>query len=438
MLRVNLHKARRLDPRLQLRIHNRTATSRHFARSLIHDMGLGVGGNPLTRPNLSKNYRKRIATTHGQYRDFLEFMEWVPEAEELKRQHNEENPIDDPEATGHDEWNWTNSVQIWNKLMTRGDPDPMGALMAAFARFMLFYRRQFMLKVKDRNHSYNNGQPGLQAHTLPYFYRGMIERFPTWNKGISNPKDGFVNLRRKYPSWRMFLEDVEGIFACGRYADVKRAQPVFRPLRKLVDSVMPPFSLGVAVQVLNGLVYNNAVRASTACTVDGDDVYKAESDSDDDDDEDDEDKPTLYCAITYGTKKSTNLNIQQHLQMPGNQHGDAGFFCAVWMRLKTLLVVGDDTHLFVGKRTEAYQAFLMRTGGYAGLPSNWLKTTGYKVAKITEMYAEALILGEGIAPGGVPDFINCLTGHRTFVHRTYIRDVLPRVRFMVEEELEPR
>ena len=115
--------------------------------------------------------------------------------------------------------------------------------------------------------------------------------------------------------------------------------------------------------------------------------------------------------------------------MPGHQHGSAGYAGRIWQHTRRLLEKHSSSSKFVNITPEAYEMKVNRLGRHAGLPDNWLKATGYKVTKVTEMYAEALIKGEGITPSGVSDMINLLTGHQvgSICERVYLRALVLRL-----------
>ena len=430
MLRYNIFRAKTLDNRFRDYVHSGNVNPHNNSVSIVHDMRLGIRGD-LNRPALSRSAKKRLGIVCKQHFELIRYMEQDEDFERIRVQYNQDHPLENNPEGELEEWRWGHD-QLWDTLMHEGDPDPMGAMMAALGRYLLFYRYQHNVENLGSNRKYNNGQPALRAHAMPYYYRQLTNYYPSWNEGITSVGPGFDNLLAKYPTWKMFLEDVEAILSCGRYADVKRAQPAFGPLRQQISATLPPFSVGLATMLLNGIIHNNAVRATTVLAVELADVYEMEE-ADDSSDDSSSNQGGLLCARSYGAKKSTDLHIEQTLVMPGDSHGEAGWALKRWLRLRTLIEPKHNSNLLVNWTTEAYQMFLMRSGGYAGLPCNWLKTTGYKVAKITEMFVAALILGKGISFGAVKDFVNIFTGHRegSMASRTYLRNpvhVTPKVR----------
>lgn len=396
-------------------------------------MRVGVQESEFVRPSLNRNAKKRHHTICSQHGELLEYMYQDDDFERIRRRYNQAHPFDvHDEAINPDgeweEYNWCHD-ELWQELMHDSDPDPMGAMMAAMGRYLLFYRYQHNVENLGSNRKYNNGQPSLRSHSIPCYYRQLTAAYPSWNEGITSVGSGCNNLLAKYPTWKMFLEDVNAILSCGRYADIKRAQPVFGPLRQQISATLPPFSVGLATMLLNGIIQNNAIRATTALSVELADVYEMEE-ADDRSDGGSRGglmyRDNLLCAHSYGAKKSTDLHVEQTLVMPGNNHGDAGWALRRWLRARLLIEPKRNSNLLVNWTTEAYQMFLMRSGGYAGLPCNWLKTTGYKVAKITEMFLEALMLGKGISFVGVKELVNIFTGHRegSMASRTYLRNPL--------------
>ena len=243
-------------------------------------MRVGVQESEFVRPSLNRNAKKRHHTICSQHGELLEYMYQDDDFERIRRRYNQAHPFDvHDEAINPDgeweEYNWCHD-ELWQELMHDNDPDPMGAMMAAMGRYLLFYRYQHNVENLGSNRKYNNGQPSLRSHSIPYYYRQLTAAYPTWNEGITSVGSGCNNLLAKYPTWKMFLEDVNAILSCGRYADVKRAQPVFGPLRQQISATLPPFSVGLATMLLNGIIQNNAIRAITALSVELADVYEME------------------------------------------------------------------------------------------------------------------------------------------------------------------
>lgn len=280
MLRYNIYRAKTLDSRFRDYVHSGNVNPHNNSVSIVHDMRVGVQESEFVRPSLNRNAKKRHHTICSQHGELLEYMYQDDDFERIRRRYNQAHPFDvHDEAINPDgeweEYNWCHD-ELWQELMHDNDPDPMGAMMAAMGRYLLFYRYQHNVENLGSNRKYNNGQPSLRSHSIPYYYRQLTAAYPTWNEGITSVGSGCNNLLAKYPTWKMFLEDVNAILSCGRYADVKRAQPVFGPLRQQISATLPPFSVGLATMLLNGIIQNNAIRAITALSVELADVYEME------------------------------------------------------------------------------------------------------------------------------------------------------------------
>ena len=344
MININGQAIDQLDHRFAMHINHVSEHPSNFSTNMAHDMRIGIGGADLMRrPNLKPSYRKRISTAEGHFEEMIDFMDQDLQFSRIKDRFNDENPNpfgpDDEDYDPDFEWGWFHFT-LWEELKIGNDPDPFGAQMAVMGRYLLFYRHWFQKDAHPEDKKkFNNGLPGAQAHSLPYLYRLIHNRNPSWNSGIGSVKEGMANMFRRYASWRVFLEDCEGILSAGRYADIKRADPIFKPLRDQINSVLAPNSHGIMTMLLNGVIHSNAVRPTIACNIDLEDVRYMEnvhSDADSDDSDAPNDNDVLV-AHSYGTHKSHDLHIEQELQFPGHKHGSAGYAGRVWQHTRRLL-----------------------------------------------------------------------------------------------------
>mmetsp|Transcript_7093 Transcript_7093/g.19816 ORF Transcript_7093/g.19816 Transcript_7093/m.19816 type:complete len:584 (+) Transcript_7093:159-1910(+) len=425
MLRFNAAVAWRLDPRYAQYQTPRSSSAHHMSRGFYDDHRLeSCKWQRQLRSSLPVEHQKRTKTNSNYMEEFFEFMSDQEEYQPLLREFGEETDAEPPNGC----WSWK-EPQPWAKLMKPGDPDPVGAILAHFFLYMVFYRHEYQ-RSRGNEMKFNHGLGTAHSTGLPYAFRYAMVANPEWNDGIATPYPGLKNLEQKNESFRELLRDVKGWIPGGYCADVDRAEGAYYPVRQAFLRALPPNAHGLRNATGFLTCYNGGIRPNQACKVAADSVSESpprplrqgEFDNG---------VPRSRIEVLTRDIKSTDLHRENLVVMEGNGPGDSGDLCRKWLNIRRCLVLGNPDS-FLGCTSESLQMAVNRAGCHAGFCSGFLSCTSAKVAKVNETVCDALIASGGNGYNA-QELIRQQTGHTSFSSLLYLRPLSNRVVSLVKE-----
>ena len=199
------------------------------------------------------------------------------------------------------------SPRFWNCFYRR-DPDGLGALLAAFVSYCLYYRRRSVGGTMSFGH--------IASRVLHHAYEVLLDEHPEYNGGQPSAVNGLRRLSRSYPYWNHFVKSVEGVF-CGRiYLSNQRADPILPAVLNLLCDAAAPNTIGRKSSTIASLQYANASRRVTVSAVNVREVVELEGGG----------NKYSFPALTstkHGTT-STSKWTQRDLLASGDGYYDSG------------------------------------------------------------------------------------------------------------------
>jgi len=249
-----------VDPRFARYRSAATDNCFELSRGYFDDHRHNVAGyRTQVRPPLKKRTKTRRKISMDHLEEFLGYMNSHERYMQVLQEFAEETEEDEPDVG----WCW-DDLRPWSKLMMPGDPDAMGCILSHYTMYFVFYRWEYQMSLGEEK-KHNIAVHSARSHTIPDVYRVLIADNPSWNDGFVDAAPGLRNLKSKCPSWRSFLENLVGWIPGGGFADVERADGVYRPVRENVVRHLPPNAHGIRTATAIGLVHLGGIRPHQAC-----------------------------------------------------------------------------------------------------------------------------------------------------------------------------